>query len=590
MAAGPPTQSQFHPPTPSPRRRPRPSTPSLECPICLALLSDPTVTPCGHTFCAACISTHAHRKQVAGHPTPCPVCHATLGNASLYPNRALSLLVESARTTTPADPIFPTPPSDPIPPLIQVAQLTDAQVDLLLKQLLSRKAAAGRDKDAVGTALAVTFLEACRRDKQATVKRLGEELALIEADLQVLRTRRVARLQAMAAERREVAAAAEEAGVDLPDVSARSLLVARYRDNVEAAYFQQRRACGDQALGDILEMLVDATSISSVTRRSSIQHIDILRSNHNLISSIEFNASATLFATAGVTKRIKVFEFNSLIESSEHPSEPAPMQNSQRIQQQHHYPVLEIPTISKLSCLSWSHHRQSVLAASTYNGDILIHDTETNTLLQTLREHTKRTWYVDFSAVKKNWLLSGSDDNTVKLWDVDKQQGSVMTLQTSANVCCVKFNPDESNELAFGSADHNVYTYDLRNPKTPLCVFEGHYRAVSHVLFLNRSELISASTDSSCKLWNVKRHEPGLSYAGHTNDRNFVGLCGSKDFFACGSEDNSVYVYHKGFAGPVVRYGFGSRTGFVSTVAWKPNSNLIVAANSTGGVEILELH
>lgn len=513
---------------------------------------------------------HTHRP--AAPASICPVCDTALGESRLYPNAALATLVERAKAkgfdATHAD----RPPTD-------VRALSDAEVDRLLNELLRRKARACADRDSIGTRLMIAFLEVSRKEKCTALKTVNEELVVIDKDLAVLRGRRVAMDDDLLPNGKDVAQTAADAGFVPPDVQARNQLVARYRDNVEVAYFERRRTKGDGALEEIMNMLVDATSVSGVRKRSSIQHIDILRSNHNLISSIEFNAPATHFATAGVTKRIKVFDFSSMIGTTE--KEDA---------NQHHYPILEIPTVSKLSCLSWSKQRTSMLAASTYKGDILIHDTETNTQLQALREHTKRAWYVDFSILKPNLLLSGSDDRTVKLWDVDRQSESAMTLQTSANVCCVKFNPHESHELAFGSADHNVYSYDLRHPKTPLCVFEGHWRAVSHVLFLNRAELISASTDSSCKLWNVQKQEPGLSYAGHTNDRNFVGLSGCNDFFACGSEDNSVYVYHKGFAGPVVRYGFGSRAGFVSTVAWKPDSNILVAANNTGGVEIVELY
>ena len=100
---------------------------------------------------------------------------------------------------------------------------------------------------------------------------------------------------------------------------------------------------------------------------------------------------------------------------------------------------------------------------------------------------------------------------------------------------------------------------------------------------------MSASTDSSCKLWNVAQQKPGLSYAGHSNERSFVGLCGSNDFFAVGSEDNAVYVYQKRFTGPVVRYPFQGGGSFVSSVAWKPDSNCIVAGSNAGSVEILQV-
>jgi E3 ubiquitin-protein ligase RFWD2 len=260
-----------------------------------------------------------------------------------------------------------------------------------------------------------------------------------------------------------------------------------------------------------------------------------------------------------------------------------------------HCPILEVTTQSKLSSLTWNRERDSVLAAAAFNGTVIVHDTHANVQLHTFAEHTERTWSVDFSAQQPTLMLSGSDDKTVRLWDVGRVVNSTLTLPTPASVCSVKWNPHTSNELAFGSANHNVYTYDIRHPRTPLCVFEGHWRAVSYVLFLNRSDLVSASTDSSCKLWNVSEQEPGLSYGGgvsyggHVNARNFVGLCGNGEFFACGSEDNAVYIYHKGLTAPVARYGLESPGSFASSVSWKPNSNMLIAANNMGTIEAFEL-
>jgi WD40 repeat protein len=41
---------------------------------------------------------------------------------------------------------------------------------------------------------------------------------------------------------------------------------------------------------------------------------------------------------------------------------------------------------------------------------------------------------------------------------------AVATIESKANVCCVKFNPESANHIAFGSADHNIHYYDLRCP------------------------------------------------------------------------------------------------------------------------------
>lgn len=580
---------------------------ALECAICLGVLKAPVVVQCGCTFCKACLDVYVETRGAgkgrglgqgrggknarvadgASASLPCPVCQMEIGDGVGYPNLALERLAgeregaaaggqgrgAGGRSSRSAD-VMAVAGAAPMLS-VDVAALPEVQVNALLNQLLERKANDTARRTSIGAEVMLSFLDRCRKDKLTQLKDVQHDLGLVDTDLRSLGTIHTPLDELTVPSVDEESSETAMERLVLPDAQARNSLIARYYPNVKSLYFDRRRAGGVDALSNITETLVQATSFSSARRHRSIHHIDIMHNNHKLISSIEFNAPASLFATAGVTKRIKIYDFNSLLAPTAPVADP--------------YPILEITVPSKLSCLSWNVDRVSMLAASTYKGDIIIHDTGTNTQLHALCEHTARAWHVDFSTQEPNLLVSGSDDKTVKMWDVERQSESALTLPTLANVCCVKFNPFVAHEVAFGSADHSVYSYDMRYPKSALCVFEGHWRAVSYVLFLNRSELVSASTDSSCKLWNVRKQEPGLSYGGHKNDRNFVGLSGSGDFFATGSEDNSVYVYHKALAGPVVRYGFGGRGGFVSTVAWKPKSNWLVAANNTGTVEVLEL-
>lgn len=80
-------------------------------------------------------------------------------------------------------------------------------------------------------------------------------------------------------------------------------------------------------------------------------------------------------------------------------------------------------------------------------------------------------------------------------------------------------------------------------------MISGHSKAVSYVRFMGGSHVVSASTDSQLKLWDIaKASEGGLgasqaecSYTGHTNEKNFVGLSVSPDgYIMCGSENNAV--------------------------------------------------
>ena len=67
-----------------------------------------------------------------------------------------------------------------------------------------------------------------------------------------------------------------------------------------------------------------------------------------------------------------------------------------------------------------------------------------------------------------------------------------MTLQSTANVCSVAFNPHIANQIAVGLADHDIKYYDLRHIAKPLHTFSGHKKSVSYVKFLGKDGIVSA--------------------------------------------------------------------------------------------------
>lgn len=205
-------------------------------------------------------------------------------------------------------------------------------------------------------------------------------------------------------------------------------------------------------------------------------------------------------------------------------------------------------------------------------------------------------------------LVSGSDDCSVKLWSIN-EKNCLGTIRNIANVCCVQFSAHSSHLLAFGSADYKTYCYDLRNAKSPWCILAGHDKAVSYVKFLDAETLVSASTDNSLKIWDLNQTSStglsmnacSLTLSGHTNEKNFVGLSVADGYVTCGSETNEVYAYHRSLPMPITSHKFGSidpisgketdddNGQFVSSVCWRGKSNMVVAANSTGCIKVLEM-
>ncbi|CAG4981765.1 unnamed protein product [Colias eurytheme] len=306
-----------------------------------------------------------------------------------------------------------------------------------------------------------------------------------------------------------------------------------------------------------------------------------------IVSTIEFDKDDEFFAIAGVTKRIKVFEFESVVRDAVDV----------------HYPCAEMQCSHKISCVSWNAYHKNVLASSDYEGTVAVWDAATGMRTRALQEHDKRCWSVHFNRADVRLLASGSDDARVKLWSLNAER-SVATLEAKFNVCCVRFNPSSSCHLAFGSADHCVHYYDLRAPRSPLAVLRDHRKAVSYVQFLDDKTLVSASTDSMLKLWKVDSPRCVRSFTGHANEKNFVGLATDGKYVACGSENNALYVYYGGVSRPLLAYRFDALRGFlererrdeepsefVSAVCWRrhPARPALLAANSQGTIKVLEL-
>ncbi|KAA8524760.1 hypothetical protein F0562_011183 [Nyssa sinensis] len=371
-------------------------------------------------------------------------------------------------------------------------------------------------------------------------------------------------------------------------------------NDLQECYLQKRRQLANQphkqeerdtnvihregynaGLADFQSVLTTFTRYSRLRVIAELRHGDLSHSA-NIVSSIEFDRDDELFATAGVSRCIKVFDFSSVV------NEPANI----------HCPVVEMSTRSKLSCLSWNKYTKNHIASSDYEGIVTVWDVTTQQSFMEYEEHEKRAWSVDFSRTEPSMLVSGSDDCKVKVWCTN-QEASVLNIDMKANICCVKYNPGSSIHVAVGSADHHVHYYDLRNTSQPLHVFGGHRKTVSYVKFLSNNELASASTDSTLRLWDVRENLLVRTFRGHTNEKNFVGLTVNSGYIACGSETNEAFVYHKEISKPVTWHRFGSpdlddaeedaSSYFISAVCWKSDNPTMLAANSQGTIKVLVL-
>eukprot|EP00127_Corallochytrium_limacisporum_P003837 Clim_evm51s153 gene=Clim_evmTU51s153 len=201
--------------------------------------------------------------------------------------------------------------------------------------------------------------------------------------------------------------------------------------------------------------------------------------------------------------------------------------------------------------VAWAENTENLVVCATGDGSLVLFDCS-NPSPQPLRiykEHTRDAYAVDWNLVAKNSFVSGSWDQTVKLWDPHRPQ-SLATFQGHDHVVyAVEWHPHQPNMfgscsadrtlriwdagaagkpatvlpvhdyevLTFdwckydgnlvvtGSVDKSVRVWDIRRPLNPLFIFPGHQFAVRKVKFSphDKNRILSCSYDMTVRLWNM---------------------------------------------------------------------------------------
>ncbi|NET81097.1 MAG: sugar-binding protein [Moorea sp. SIO1F2] len=200
----------------------------------------------------------------------------------------------------------------------------------------------------------------------------------------------------------------------------------------------------------------------------------------------------------------------------------------------------------------------------------------------TLQGHQDFVNGVDFSA-DGQLIATASDDKTVKLWN---RQGKLLhTLEGhSAPVYSVSFSPD-SQIIASASEDSTVKLWS-REGKL-LRTLAGHTDAINRVTFSPNGQLIaSASNDNTVKLWN----QNGTLITTLTGDRKLSSLSFSPDGkrIVAGAARGSIVIWSRK---DISWQQFASKKGVGHTktvydVSFHPNRDIIASASADGTVKL----
>ncbi|KAI9658392.1 MAG: hypothetical protein M1821_002525 [Bathelium mastoideum] len=181
------------------------------------------------------------------------------------------------------------------------------------------------------------------------------------------------------------------------------------------------------------------------------------------------------------------------------------------------------------------------IASASEDNTIKVWDVERGGAAYTLEGHSHFVLFVAFSP-NNNQIVSASKDKTIKIWDTKKGDILCTLRGHSDDVLAAVFSPD-SEQIASISRDTTIRIWDAKRQGF-LYEFKDHSGSVLAIAFSSDSKrIVSASADRTIRLWDAKRGEILHIFEGHLLEVKAVAFSPNDEQIVSASEDTTIRTW-----------------------------------------------
>jgi len=182
-----------------------------------------------------------------------------------------------------------------------------------------------------------------------------------------------------------------------------------------------------------------------------------------------------------------------------------------------------------------------IAVSGSEDGTLKLWDLSTGKALNTLEGHRDTVNSVAISSDGKI-AVSGSEDDTLKLWDLSTGEALNTLTDHSDVVNSVAISPDGKTAVS-GSSDMTLKLWNLPSGKTPNTL-EGHTHWVTAVAISpDGKTAVSGSWDHTLKLWNLSTGKVLYTLGGHSDTVRAVAISPDGKIAVSGSEDGTLKLW-----------------------------------------------
>ncbi len=202
--------------------------------------------------------------------------------------------------------------------------------------------------------------------------------------------------------------------------------------------------------------------------------------------------------------------------------------------------------------------------------------------LATLTGHTGHVQAVAYSPDGSR-IVSGSGDNTLKIWDAVSGAELLTLSGHTDSVYAVAYSPD-GNRIVSGSGDNTLKVWHA-DTGAELAALTGHTSHVQAVAYSpDGSRIASASGDSTLKVWDAAAGTELAALSGHTDHVTAVAYSPDGSRIASGSWDNTLKIWDAVSGAELAT--LSGHTKPVLTVAYSPDGTCIASGSDDYTVRV----
>ncbi|MCA2945993.1 MULTISPECIES: WD40 repeat domain-containing protein [unclassified Microcystis] len=212
---------------------------------------------------------------------------------------------------------------------------------------------------------------------------------------------------------------------------------------------------------------------------------------------------------------------------------------------------------------------------------ILVEGRESNRLVG----HNDGVWSVSFSPDGKT-LATGSEDKTIKLWNVETGEEIGTLSGHNGSVYSVSFSSD-GKTLATGSEDKTIKLWNVETGEE-IGTLSGHNGSVYSVSFSSDGKtLATGSEDKTIKLWNVETGEEIGTLTRHPSSVYSVSFSSDGKTLATGSYDGTIKLWN-GSTGQEIRTLSGPND-IVWSVSFSPDGKTLATGSEDNTIKLWDV-